>query len=822
MNAFRTARQCLVMASLGLTMACILPGAIGKARADNVVVCVANDVQLRNALLSAYLVPTTIKLVQGTYELGGSVWDNASVPGITADGTKLLGGYTANCAGRDIQRGNTVLNDASGFFGHPVVFIHGNLTVEGLTWHTGLDIEANNIGDEDFGPPPGTIDLPPNTEVLIRRNAFIGAAFTVDWGQDTDIGGTIRIVDSLFVDAGVDSCTIDMEAIAGGEPVMVLINNTVYGIVCAYNHYSDGWGFGILAVDAYNNVFHNVNPPDIFTQTDAFFLTNNMLNHYVGPGPISETGTLTGDPQLDANYRPIEVPPSPVINSGSNQVRGGLPSSDLDGGPRVTGSTVDRGAYESNISDELLLQVTNNNDAGTGSLRAAIQSANTNGAGIITFDIGSGCGPHVITLASELPALTAGSIINGYSQTGVAANDLDVGDDATLCVILEAGNAGVTRALRVPASASDADAVSIKGLAFSGFSAAAIDLQGGSGHFVAGNHFGGSVGGHALQPNGVDIRIDAHDATIGGDDVANRNIIGGATGSGIVLQAHARDNQIVNNYIGVGWSASNNSYTDLGNGTRGVHILGPANTLSGNLIGDNAQAGLLIEGLEALANLIDGNFIGADAAGVALGNGSAGIHIAGSDADTPFNNTIRYNTIAHNDTEGVWAEMGFYNKIRKNAIYANGGLGIDLATEGVTANDDDGQTSDLANRGQNFPDLAGAIGGLHEGRVSGTLTTVPGDYTVDLYANASCDASGHGEGQVWLRGATVTVPAAQGGDQGTASFTLTVASPPEFPLAGRKLTATATDANGDTSEFSSCVAYVDDTIFADGFDPGPI
>ena len=819
MNAYRKARRWMGLVILGVVMACLLPGAIGMARADNVVLCVANDAQLRNALLSAYLLPTTIKLVQGTYELGGTVWDDGSDPGITAHGTKVLGGYTANCAGRDIARGNTVLTDTSG---HPDIFIHGNLTLEGLTWHTWVFINANNIGDPDFPPPPGTIDLPPNTEVLVRRNTFVGASVGLDWGQSSDIGGTFRVVDSLFIDQGSDSCSIEIDAIAGGAPEMVLINNTVYGTVCAYNHYDDGWGYGSVAVYAYNNIFHNSGAMDIFTQSDAFFLVDNMLNHYVGPGPISEIGTLTGNPQLDANYRPIEVPPSPVINSGSNQVRGGLPSSDLDGGPRVIGSTVDRGAYESNISDELLLEVTNNNDAGTGSLRAAIQSANSNGAGLITFDIGSGCGPHVITLASELPALTSGTIINGYSQTGASGNDLDVGDDAVLCVILEAGNASVTRALRVPSSASDSDAVSIKGLGFSGFSDAAIDLQGGSGHFVAGNHFGGSVGGHPLQPNGIDIRIDAHDATVGGDDVAYRNIIGDATGSGVVLQTHARDNQIINNYIGVGWSANNNSYINRGNGTRGVYIQGQANTLSGNLIGDNLQAGVLIDGLQALDNLIDGNFIGADAAGVALGNGNAGIHITGGDGDEPFNNTIRYNTIAHNDSEGVWAGMGFYNKIRKNSIYANGGLGIDLATVGVTANDDDAETFNLANRGQNFPDLSGAIGGDHQGRITGALTTVPGDYTIDVYANASCDASGHGEGQIWLRGVTVTVPATQGGDQGTVNFTLALTSPPEFPLAGRKLAATATDANGDTSEFSSCVTYIDDTIFADGFDPGPI
>src|SRR5262249_40941040 len=148
---------------------------------------------------------------------------------------------------------------------------------------------------------------------------------------------------------------------------------------------------------------------------------------------------------------PIESPPSPVINSGDNNVPGGLPAHDLDGGPRLVGNKVDRGAFESSIDNEFLQSVTNTNDSGAGSLRAAIANANANGSGgaLIKFNIGTTCGPHVITLASPLPAITAPVYINGYTQTGSVENDLDVGDDATQCVILEAGAGGVATAIQV-------------------------------------------------------------------------------------------------------------------------------------------------------------------------------------------------------------------------------------------------------------------------------------------------------------------------------------------------------------------------------------
>ena len=73
---------------------------------------------------------------------------------------------------------------------------------------------------------------------------------------------------------------------------------------------------------------------------------------------------------------------------------------------------------------------------------------------------------------------------------------------------------------------------------------------------------------------------------------------------------------------------------------------------------------------------------------------------------------------------------GVHNRIIKNSITHNGLLGIDLAGEGVTANDDDsgiGQI-DYANDGLNFPVLTMATGSALSGSVGGTLTTVPGTY----------------------------------------------------------------------------------------------
>jgi parallel beta-helix repeat protein len=288
----------------------------------------------------------------------------------------------------------------------------------------------------------------------------------------------------------------------------------------------------------------------------------------------------------------------------------------------------------------------------------------------------------------------------------------------------------------------------------------------------------------------------------------------------------AHDNQIVNNYIGVGWSVNADDYTNRGNGARGIHLLGHDNTISGNLIAYNLQAGILVSNGGALNNVIDGNFIGADFFRIPLGNGNAGIHLTGDSGDAPTGNTMRNNLIANNGDQGIYVDFGMKNKIRRNSIYDNGSLGIDLASAGITANDNDGALVgivDYANRGLNFPVLTSAAGGSASGYVGGTLTTTGGDYTVDLYLNTSCDSSGNGEGQAWLGGTAVTVPATQPGSQAAAGFNIRIEQPaPNLPLfTGRKITATATDSVGNTSEFSACANYFNDTIFANGFEPPP-
>ncbi len=786
--------------------------------------CVSDDTHLGQALVNAQNLPATIKIVQGTYHLDATKWHGPGPyfePDHTriADGSRLLGGYTgSDCSGRDIAAGNTILTDdsATANGGTGTVFL-GDLLIEGITFRLkqGLSLHNDIYPDQGFTTNPAP-------QVTIRRSEFEGSigdsALYIDTYQTT-----IILENSLIkanTTTGAD-CVAHISDTSGTTTVLA-INNTVV------NNNEQGLCL-TAAIDTvhsffyvYNNILYDDNgTADLYSASDNTIIVDNIIGHRQSPAlNTAPVGTLSSDPQLTGSYRPTE-PTSPAINSGSNDVPDGLPASDLDGGPRIVGSHVDRGAYESSIDDSTVQTVTNTNDSGTGSLRQALIDANsTSGTNSVHFAIGSGCGPHVITVQSALPNITSSVSIRGYTQPGATSNDLDTGDDAALCIILKPNASGLAHAFHVAASAAAGTALTVSGIAFSGFSDAAIELEGGSGHTVTGSQTGGTVGGVTLAPVdiGIDIGPGVSGVTIGGSDDSARNVIGDATASGVHISGPssslpgASNNQIVNNYIGVGWDVSSSTFTDQGNGTNGVYVAGDHNNVFSNLIDASGLDGIRLSGDAATNNLLLFNGIGSN-----FGNAEDGIAFFNAAAQ----NAVLANTIANNASDGIHVISGQRNELSGNSISGNGGLGIDLATAGVTPNDNDSdpQAPDYANRGLNFPVLARAIGGHHSGTASGTLTSTFGDYTIQFFSSPTCNSSGYGEGAVYQSEASASVTLTANG-QGPASFVAALQFPFGF-AAGSAITAVAIDSVGNTSEFSACQTYVDDTIFADDFESPP-
>jgi len=465
--------------------------------------------------------------------------------------------------------------------------------------------------------------------------------------------------------------------------------------------------------------------------------------------------------------------------------------------------------------------VTNNADAGPGSLRAAITAANATSGTIINFAIGSGCGPHVITLTTSLPDITAETHIEGYSQPGASPNDLNVGDDANICVILDGGTGGISDGFTVPATVADGTTVSVVGIGFSGFSHAAINLRGGSGHVVSGNHIGGQVNGVSLDPVGYGIILAAgvHGATIGGDytNYGLRNIIGEELNDGIHIDGTgasagpAHSNSVIDNYIGIGFAGSQNTF-NRGNAANGIYVAGSHTDIERNYIDFNGTHGIRLTGADAHDTTIDDNFIGYESGRTDAGN-AVGVQIDSGSSD----NVIDFNSIFYNVGAGVQVlGASVHNSLFDNQIVLNGGLGIDLGGDGATPNDNDSQGLIAPNRGQNSPVLSGAIGGHHTGTLHGTLTTTPGQYTIEAFNSPMCDSSGFGQGEFSIGNAQFTVPNITVQGQGSISFELDLQG--SFLPPYTAVSALVIDANGNTSEFSNCIDYVDETIFEGNFE----
>jgi hypothetical protein len=137
------------------------------------------------------------------------------------------------------------------------------------------------------------------------------------------------------------------------------------------------------------------------------------------------------------------------------------------------------------------------------------------------------------------------------------------------------------------------------------------------------------------------------------------------------------------------------------------------------------------------------------------------------------------------------------NMLYQNAIYANGGLGIDLGNDGVDINDP-GDGDDGPNGHQNYPVLSGVTG-------SPILTVTlqsEGDreYDIDLFRNQTCDPSGYGEGQGYIT--TIMITTDTSGNVATDIDLRGIASP------GDSITALARGDLGVTSEFSNCVTLI--------------
>ncbi len=509
-----------------------------------------------------------------------------------------------------------------------------------------------------------------------------------------------------------------------------------------------------------------------------------------------------------------------------------------------------RPALAASIVVNSLSDTTPAND-GVCTLREAIEAANLNTASgaasgecaagsndptvdVITFSLSG-----TITLGGALPGIGDGT----SDDPGYVTIDGDNDDNGSPDIVLDR-NGGGGAGLNIGRSVDGGQAinVTIRGLEIREFGAQGINIVRAETLVIEDSYIHGNGNQGIRIENDSTTGVTIEDCRIGVDASGNasangtngiqindgadnvtirNNVISGNTGDGLQIAGGGGDGSghlIENNKIGTNGAGTSCS-TNFGNGTIGIAIQGGvANmTIQNNIIGCNGRTqsaggsngdGIQWAAASSTNNQIKNNYIGTNASGTNLGN-----HQNGIDLGNGVNNSlIQGNTIANNGSTATSANNdGIHidgtttdnNKITQNSIYDNGGadadgLGIDLNGDGVNANDS-GDPDSGSNAKQNFPVITAAAGndgtGQYDVTFSWDFKSGEGPWTIEFF----CNKDGGGEGKTYQASTTIL----SGTASGSTTFSFTPLTGTCNDATNNRITATATNFAGSTSEFSA-------------------
>ena len=518
------------------------------------------------------------------------------------------------------------------------------------------------------------------------------------------------------------------------------------------------------------------------------------------PGPGSLRQAIT-DANAAGGADTIEFN---IVGSGVHTI---VPASAL---PQITGpTTIDGYTQPGAVAN------TNGPDLGTNAqLMIEIDGTNT---GALTVDailhfMPTADGSAVRGLVLNRAA-SSGILVEGTDGIVIAGNFIGTNPagttglgNALAGILLNTGPANVTIGGTTPAARNLISANTFNGIVFGQGGGAG---GGGTNHLVQGNLIGTDAsGGNAIpgQQKGIETLGTTSNILVGGTTAAARNVVSGNIDYGIRFRGTGAGKVASGNYVGTnpaGDAPVPNEHYGIEVEATDVLVGGTAEG-AGNLASGNGQNGINI--FQAVGAVVQGNLVGTDATGTfAIGNGTDGIVVGANGTIVGGINPGEANTVAYNlgsgiEVQGLTAALNG-NPIRGNSIYANGGIGIDLAGDGVTANDaldvDGGPNSR-----QNYPIVISAVPTAPGTHVEGSLdSTASTNYTLDFYANPPCEGRPQDftEGLLYL-GSKDVVTDGTGHTAFSADLTFTIE-------VGQPVTVTATDPNGNTSELSPRIIF---------------
>jgi len=667
------------------------------------------------------------------------------------------------------------------------------------------------------GPDLITFQIPPGGPVTINLSdtlPTISDSVTIDATTQPGFAGSpIVELNGAGAGAGVDG----LDIIAGSTTVRGLVINqfTASGIAL------DNAGGNLVQGNFIGtNLAGDGSLPNAQGGVTVRSTDNTIGGLATGLGNVISGNTLWGVSLAAGNNRvqgnligTNAVGSLPVANSTDGVVIANLVSNNIIGGSSA------RNVISGNSDDGV--------NIGGGAQGTLVQNnfIGVNAGGSIGIGNGND-GVHIGGANSNtIGGVSLGNVISGNKNNGSGVR-IDGGASfnniaGNFIGTNSAGDAGIPNSgdgVVVQDSGSNSiGGVAVQGNVISGGNFNGIEILGGgsTNTRVQGNFVGVNASGTAALGNlfvGVVINNAPANLIGGGGGLGNVLSGNGKAGpgfEGLRIQGSASTtNTVQGNFVGTnasGSAAIPNSGSgmlliDFGTGAPSKTVIGGTSAANRNVFSGNASHGIRLNNTAAPTNVsnntVQGNFIGTAADGATpLGNTNNGVTVGNA-----ANNTIggvaagAGNVIAFNGRDGVAAEAGIGNSILSNSIFSNAILGIDLGDDGVTPNDaGDGDVG--ANNLQNFPVLTSVDSSFGSTVIQGSLNSTPNStFAVQFFSNTNCNASGFGEGQQFI-GATVVTTDASG--VGNISFTAggTFAPP---------VTATATDASGNTSEFSAC------------------
>jgi len=688
--------------------------------------------------------------VMGSAEIGVAISNGAKsnkIGGTTESGRNIISGHnrsgvvisdlgtdsnvvSSNYIGTDVNGTAPLGNSAHGVF---ITNGARSNTIGGAT-ESGRNIISGNVNH-------GVLIGAPWTDNNVVSGNYIG----------TDVNGTAplgNLRNGVYIDGGAQLNTIGGTGTGEGNTIAfnghkgVMVNNYAHFNKISGNSMHDNGELGINLVNDGNdeisaptitsavltnstlhmegtdvgaNATVEIFKADSFESGEGMIylgsLTADSLGNFSAPIDVTGEGLSFGDPLVATTTHTndntsefstvVEISSTPFIVDNSGDLDDGNPYTEGDG---------------------------------TNTLRKCIRLANeTNGPNTINFSVSEPISP-----ITALPAITDdGTVIDASSRWD------GVWPEGQPGIILDGSGAGDVSGLVIDYAYN----CHIRGLFITNFERGGVIIYNGAkentigrpdkgyrnvisgnnmggvhiygsgtdGNVVSSNYIGTDVSGTVDWGNsgiGVSIGSGAQSNTIGGITEAERNIISGNDGYGVLISGSGTNkNTVSGNYVGTDVSGT----ADLGNSVHGVEIRSGAqsNTIGGttegerNIISGNDQTGVFIHGTGTNDNVVEGNYIGTDVSGIAdLGNSWRGISIGyGAQSNRIGGTTLaERNIISGNNMSGV-------------SIYGSGTDGNVVKGNYIGTNITG--TADLGNSGHGIYIHSGArlsiIGGTEQG-----------------------------------------------------------------------------------------------------------